>query len=111
MAETASLQHFPLQRSYTTVEKPLPIISSLITLHLARQVFLFIYLFLMLPGRTASARGYLRFKILYWAVSNSWYAQGAKAPNGTITYIHKLVITVIMIKKFIYVSCFNHINW
>jgi len=40
----------------------------------------------------------LRFKILYWAISNSWYAQGAKAPNGTITYIHKLVITVVSTK-------------
>ena len=29
-----------------------------------------------------------RFKIFYWAVSNSWYAQGVKTPNGTITYVH-----------------------
>jgi len=28
-----------------------------------------------------------RFKIFYWAVSNSWYAQGVKTPNDTITYV------------------------
>ena len=26
------------------------------------------------------------FKIKYWAVSSAGFAQGVKAPNGTITY-------------------------
>ena len=28
----------------------------------------------------------LRFKIRYWAVSSAGFAQGVKAPNGTIGY-------------------------
>ena len=37
-----------------------------------------------------------RFKILYWVVSNSWYAQGAKALNGTIISQRQIKVRILI---------------